>query len=104
MFFLMPPFLYKILSLENWESSDGQILLLPKEDQLFIHFSTEEQLEGIVTKYWSQVNHYVILKIDSSQLPGKMVLEANPGGSTLYYHLYEGSIPKESIVEIKRIG
>ncbi len=97
--------LYKILSCENWEASQKkEELVLPTEDKPFVHFSTEEQLERIVRKYWANVNQFVVLKIDSSKLVGRLVLEANPGGTTKYYHLYDGKIPMNSIVDCKIIS
>ena len=97
---MTPRYLYKILSIENWEKSKERgSLLLSSADDDFIHFSTEETLERIIAKYWKEVPGYAVLKIDTIQLPGKMVYEANPGGSTKYYHLYNGSIPRDSVVD-----
>lgn len=99
-----PSYLYKILTVENWnESQNKNAVLLPKEDAGFIHFSTEDQLERILAKYWSHQREYVILKIQTDQLPGRLAFEANPGGTSKYYHLYEGSIPLQAIVESRLI-
>lgn len=96
--------LYKIVTVENWQASQD-LVKLNDDDKDFIHFSTEEQLERILSKYWAHIPQYFILKIDSSKLPGKMVFETNPGGSgTKYYHLYDGNIPKTSIMEVKEIS
>ena len=97
-----PPYLYKILSLRNWQATQrGKAVQLSAEDEAFIHLSTEDQLERILGKYWADAPQFVILKIDTTQLKGRLVLEANPGGTTKYYHLYDGSIPVHSIVEAK---
>lgn len=98
------PYLYKILSLDNWNKSFTlSHIALSSDDDHFIHFSTEEQLNRIIDKYWGNVSEYVILKLDAKKLPGRLVYEANPGGENKYYHLYEGSIPKEAIVERRHI-
>ena len=98
----MPKYLYKILALESWKKSQElSHLLLSKDDDLFIHFSTEEQLERILKKYWSDGTPYTVLAIDPKLLPGRLVFEANPGRETKYYHLYDGSIPLESVVSAK---
>jgi uncharacterized protein (DUF952 family) len=97
-----PPYLYKVLSLENWKQSQAaKSLALSADDQAFIHFSREDQLERITSKYWSSVPEYMILKISTAKLLGKLVLEANPGGTSKYYHLYDGSIPLDAITESK---
>lgn len=95
-----PPYLYKVLSIQNWEESQkADALTLSKDDEAFIHFSRDDQLERITSKYWAHVPKYVVLKVDTSKLSGKMVYEANPGGTSKYYHLYDGSIPLEAIAE-----
>lgn len=97
-----PQYLYKILSLENWEATQNKKTAhLSAEDDAFIHFSTQDQLDRIIGKYWSEVPQFVILKIDSNKLEGKLVFETNPGRITKYYHLYDGFIPFNSIVESK---
>lgn len=94
--------LYKVLSLDNWQASEGKKeLVLSISDNLFIHLSTKEQLDQIIDKYWADVESFFILKIDPNGLEGRLVFEANSGGSNKYYHLYEGSIPMESILEAK---
>jgi uncharacterized protein (DUF952 family) len=95
-----PQYLYKVLSVENWkESQSAQSLKLSKDDEAFIHFSRDDQLERITAKYWAKSPEYIVLKIDTSKLTGKMVYEVNPGGVSKYYHLYDGSIPLESVSE-----
>ncbi len=95
-------YLYKILSLRNWQATQNRkTVQLSAEDDIFIHFSTEDQLERIVGKYWADAPQFVILKIDSNKLEGRLVFEINPGGTAKYYHLYDGFIPFSSIVESK---
>ena len=46
-----PAVLYKIVSLENWEKSQGKAsLVLAPEDDAFIHFSKEDQFQKVVAK------------------------------------------------------
>lgn len=99
-----PEYLYKVLSSDNWQASQNKAaLLLCRDDDAFIHFSTEEQLDRILSKYWSDISEYVVLKIKREALPGDLVYETNPGGTAKYYHLYQGSIPLSAIVESKMI-
>jgi len=101
---LTPQYLYKILGLKNWKESQSQnFVILTKEDTEFIHLSTEDQLSRIISKYWSNVPEYVILKIETNQLPGQLVFEANEPGGNKYYHLYDGALPLKSVLEAKII-
>jgi len=96
-----PHHLYKIVSKENWEESllRGE-LVLPAFDQPFIHLAKEDQVVHVAEKFWAGME-YVVVKIESEGMVGRLVYEANPGGSTKYYHLYEGTIPLDAVVEVK---
>ncbi len=97
-------YLYKIVSKEHWQESQKQkVLSLSSDDDAFIHFSKEDQLQRICDKYWAHVPEYMVLKVDTAKLPGDMVFEANPGGTAKYYHLYNGSIPFEAVISSKVI-
>ena len=99
---MTPPYLYKIISIEDWKASKSlKSIRLSQADHDFIHLSREDQLDRILTKYWKDQPGFIVLKLDTSKLPGKLVLEANPGGTNKYYHLYNGSIPLEAIVEVE---
>lgn len=99
-----PEYLFKILSLDLWNASQNRpFLILSTEDQAFIHLATQDQLDKIIEKYWPNAPHYVVLKVRTKALEGKLALESNPGGTTKYYHLYTGKIPFESITEAKII-
>lgn len=101
---MTPQYLYKVLSIEDWKKSQNmESVKLTDADQDFIHLAREDQLDRIMGKYWDKVPEYVVLKIDTAKLPGKLVFEANPGGENKYYHLYDGSIPLKAVVESKRI-
>lgn len=100
-----PKHLYKILSSRHWQGSQvRKALILSADDTAFIHFSKEDQLERIISKYWGDVPHFVVLKINAELLQGDLVYEANPGGSAKYYHLYNGFIPFEAIDEVRVVG
>lgn len=94
-----PEHLYKILSMEHWEASQSlPFLQLSKDDTKFIHFSTRDQLDRIINKFWWDEPEFVILKINVSLLPGRLIYETNPGRANRYYHLYDGSIPFKAVI------
>jgi len=95
-----PEYLYKIISYRNWqESKTSKTLKLSSDDDNFIHLSTKQQLNKIMKKYWSDVPKFVVLKLSTKKLKGKLVYETNPNGMTKYYHLYNGFIPFDAIVD-----
>jgi len=93
-----PEYLYKVMSLEHWQKSlELDHIFLSNEDANFIHLSTEDQLETIVKKYWADSPSFIVIESEVSKLPGELVFEANRGGTTKYYHLYDGFLPKSAI-------
>lgn len=93
-----PEYLYRIVSPAQWQASQlaNHVATSPL-DQDFIHLATEHQLSHIAHKFWKDKD-YVVLTLDSKKLIGHLVYEANPGGTTKYYHLYAGEIPLEAVV------
>jgi uncharacterized protein (DUF952 family) len=98
-----PKYLYKILTVEEWEASNKGVVQLPSADKDFIHLAKANQLRPIISKYWMKVPVFYIIKLDTAKLPGKLAYEKNPAGSTKYYHLYNGSIPLNAVVKVKKM-
>ena len=95
----IPPYLYIIVSWEVWEESlRVNELTLPHHHEQFIHLAKEDQVPHVAEKFWSGVD-YVILKIESNKMIGHLVYETNPVGSNKYFHLYDGTIPLDAVVE-----
>ncbi len=100
-----PKHLYIILSNQDWQESQMKTtVVITTHEDVFIHLATEGQLDRIIEKYWSSVPQHVVLKLDTARLEGKLVYEVNPGGSTKYYHLYNGAIPLNSVIEFRTIN
>ena len=96
-------YLYRIVSPEQWQESLLQNHVINSSiDKDFIHLATEEQLAGIIQKFWNNKDH-IILKLAAKKLTGRLIYETNPGGTTLYYHLYEGNVPIDAVVEVSTV-
>lgn len=95
-----PAYLYKVISQEEWQKSllHNEIVKSPIDTE-FIHLATEDQVSHVVQKFWNNQD-YIVLKLDSKRLIGRLVYEKNPGGNTQYYHLYEGTIPLDAVVDV----
>jgi uncharacterized protein (DUF952 family) len=90
--------LYKILSLPAWQACQGQDRVsLGRDDAHFIHLAEADQVERIAAKFFADQSELVIVELDPQKLPGRLVHEANPGGETLYYHLYDGFLPFQAV-------
>jgi uncharacterized protein (DUF952 family) len=65
----------------------------------FIHCSFEDQLDGVIGRYYRDAGELVILELDPSRLGSELVEEASTNGE-LYPHIY-GRIHKSAIVSIQ---
>lgn len=95
-----PEHLYKIISSEQWQKSllQNEIVGSPI-DKEFVHLAKDDQLDHVAQKFWNNMD-YIVLKLASKKLVGRLIFETNPGGSTQYYHLYEGNIPLDAVVDV----
>lgn len=95
-----PKYLYKVISVEDWQDSQQKNHVVNSTlDHPFIHLATENQLPHIKQKFWKG-KRYFILKLDPQKMQGHLVFETNPGGTIQYYHLYEGIIPLDAVIDI----
>ncbi len=91
--------LFKILTLDDWDKScQSDRLCTPASDTAFVHFSTEKQYPAITAKKFTSVPH-VVLRIDATRLVGKLELEWDKKHTDQYYHLYNGYIPLEAVID-----
>lgn len=95
-------YIYKVMSAQDWQESQklGYVKRLPL-DTSFIHICSEEQIAMIVSKFWQHEPKVVIATLDPKEIQqGRLVHEANPGGSNKYYHLYDAEIPLTAVVTV----
>jgi uncharacterized protein (DUF952 family) len=77
----------------NWRGERYGYELLA--DNPFIHCRTENQIDEILTKFYSGAGEVIIMKIDESRLTSEVRYE---GKRELYPHIY-GEINRGAIVE-----
>jgi len=80
----------------------------------FIHCCTEEQLPGVIQRYYSDAVELVILHIDTERLEASLVFENTVGGTELFPHIYgeinpqavlsKDALDREDIVQIATSG
>lgn len=95
----VPSVLYKVMSIDAWKiSQEKGALHLSTMDADFVHLSKEDQVAHVVSKFWKGED-YVLLRLDPKRFIGRLVYESNRSGSSKYFHLYEGTIPTEAVLE-----
>jgi uncharacterized protein (DUF952 family) len=82
-------FIYHIVLPEIWEQVRGERLYRHESlaSEGFIHCSYEEQIEGVIERYYADRDELVILTIDTDKLAARLVAEPSTGGE-IYPHIY----------------
>lgn len=89
--------IFHIVPAASWESFDGAFLTNDSLDvEGFIHCSFEEQVDGVIQRYFASAGAIAILEIDPARLTSPLVAEPSTGGE-IYPHVY-GPIDREAIV------
>lgn len=65
----------------------------------FIHCSFEDQLDGVIGRYYSGAESVVILEIESERLMSRMIKEPSTN-SEIYPHIY-GPINRDAVVSVE---
>ena len=82
-------FIYHIVLPEIWEQVRNEPLY--RHESLaaegFIHCSYEEQIDGVIGRYYADRDELVVLTIDTDKLSARLVAEPSTGGE-VYTHIY----------------
>ena len=92
-------FIYHIVLPEIWEQVRGERLYRHESlaSEGFIHCSYEDQVGGVIERYYTDHNELVILTIDTDKLAARLVAEPSTGGE-IYPHIY-GPLNMTAVVD-----
>ncbi|MFT4033193.1 MAG: DUF952 domain-containing protein [Siphonobacter sp.] len=95
--------LYHIVKPEYWALFADQDLYTPEtfEQEGFIHLSTQEQVSGVLDRYYSGIRPLILLHLDETKFSFPLKYEPSMGNE-LFPHLY-GSLNKDAIVTISEL-
>ena len=95
--------IYHVVSAENWSIFDGEPIYAADslENEGFIHLSEQQQVAGVLDRYYRNVPDLLLLYIDPARLTHELRYEEAANGER-FPHVY-GPINKDAVVEIKKI-
>ena len=92
-------FIYHIVLPEVWEQV--RVEPLYRHESLaaegFIHCSYEDQLDGVIRRYYAGYQELVVLTVDTGKLSARLVAEPSTGGE-IYPHIY-GPLNMNAVVD-----
>jgi uncharacterized protein (DUF952 family) len=92
--------IFHVISLEDWDKVKEKDFYTPMSltNEGFIHFSFEDQIPGVIERFYNNQKNLLILKIDRNKLKSKLKLESVPGFGD-FPHLF-GELNLDAVVEI----
>ena len=89
--------IYHIVLPDVWAAFDTELYRAKSlETEGFIHCSFADQLEGVIERYYADVDRVVVLEIDSDRLMSRMIKEPSTN-KEIYPHIY-GPINRDAII------
>jgi uncharacterized protein (DUF952 family) len=96
-------FIYHVISQFDWNEISKSEFYAP--DSLiregFIHFSYEEQIPGVIERYYKDQTGLLVIKVDVNKLKSNLLLEKVPD-TGLFPHLY-GKLNLDSVIGVFQI-
>ena len=95
--------IYHIVSAADWAKFDGEQTY--EADSLrsegFVHLSEQQQVAGVLDRYYRSVPDLLLLHIDPARLMHELKYEAATNGER-FPHVY-GPINKDAVVDIEQL-
>jgi uncharacterized protein (DUF952 family) len=93
--------IFHILQTAEWEHERSNSIYTPAtfEQEGFIHLCDEEQIAGVVERYFPEPADLVALCIEPDKLKAELRYENLLGGEELFPHLY-GPLNLDAVLEV----
>ena len=95
------PIIYHITTKQEWNKAlkDGFYTSPSIAEEGFIHCSQENQVDGVLDRYFSGKKDLVKLVIDTDKLQSKIIFEWSPSLQDTFPHIY-GTINKLAVISV----
>lgn len=93
-------YIYHVTTLKEWEQAklNGEYKPSQFEQEGFIHCSVEQQIPGVLDRFYKGQTGLVKLKIEKTKLQRPLLFELAADLDELFPHIY-GSLNLDSVVE-----
>ncbi len=100
----MNKIIYHVTTTEEWQKAIEQNFYEAASlaTEGFIHCSTEQQLNGVLQRYFAGKTNLVKLTIDTSKLTAKLKFDFSPSINELFPHIY-GAINTEAVTAVENL-
>jgi uncharacterized protein (DUF952 family) len=95
-------FIYHITTKQEWHSAKGFVSAPSLETEGFIHCSEEQQVKGVLERYYQGRTDILKLVIDPKKLASELKYELAPSINENFPHIY-GPINKDAIISVEEV-
>lgn len=95
------PLIYHVTTAEEWNSAQkkGSYEHPSLSEEGFIHCSQDNQVPGVLLRYFAGKKGLVKLVIDTDKLTSKYIFDWSPSTEDTFPHVY-GPINREAVIEV----
>jgi uncharacterized protein (DUF952 family) len=98
------PIIYHVTTEADWKQAqeNGFYESPSLKNEGFIHCSQEEQVAGVLERYFADKTNLVKLVIDTDKLTSQFIYEWSPSTTDTFPHVY-GPINLDAVVKVQAI-
>jgi uncharacterized protein (DUF952 family) len=98
---MIMPIIYHVTTATEWSTAQqkGSYESASLKEEGFIHCSQEEQVAGVLQRYFTDKTNLVKLVIDTDKLTSKYVFEWSPSTEDTFPHIY-GPVNLEAVTAV----
>ncbi len=96
--------IYHVVTHQNWQKAltDGFYEAPSLHTEGFIHTSKQDQIEGVLERYYSNETNLLLLHINENKLTAPLKYELAPSVNEMFPHIYD-QLNIDAVVEVTEI-
>ncbi|MDO9376069.1 MAG: DUF952 domain-containing protein [Bacteroidota bacterium] len=96
--------IYHVITQHDWEKAQHQGYHEPASLELegFIHASGEHQVAGVISRYYKDVQHLLLLHINEEKLTAELKFELAPSVNEVFPHIF-GRLNLDAIEKVSDV-
>lgn len=93
--------IYHVVTHQNWQKalSEGFYEASSLHNEGFIHTSNQDQIQGVLERYYTNETNLLLLHIDENKLTAPLKYELAPSVNEMFPHIY-GQLNIDAVVEV----
>lgn len=97
--------IYHVTTISVWEDAKNKgFFEVPSlKEEGFIHMSKEDQVAGVLERYYKGVSDLILLHVDESRLIAELKYELSPSINQEFPHVF-GPVNLDAVISVENIN